>query len=162
MNIDLKKICGGLILVIGMLAFIISISNNNLNFALIYLTAALILWVLYGFLLDAFDIRIFAGIISTSGFLVGLSVFFMYGIEEVPFPIGAIVFHSVGLAGALGIWLFSLFPIVILYQIYSERAKEKLETRFKFSENDPKPEISSEDWEIASDHDSQSGEFEVG
>ena len=117
MKIDMKKICGGLILVIGMLAFIISISNNNLNYALIYLTAALILWVLYGLLLDVFDVRIFAGITSASGFLVGLSVFFMFGIEEVPFPIGAIVFHSGGLAGALGIWLFSLFPLLILHQM---------------------------------------------
>ncbi|SVC28312.1 uncharacterized protein METZ01_LOCUS281166, partial [marine metagenome] len=91
---DFKKIAGGLIFVIGVFAFIVSISNNNLNFALIYLTAALILWVLYSLLLDAFDVRVFAWIISASGFLVAISVFFMFGIEEVPYPVGAIVFHS--------------------------------------------------------------------
>ena len=117
MNIDLKKICGGLILAIGILAFVISISNNNLNNALIYLTAGLIFWVLYGLLLDAFDVRIFAGTISASGFLVAISVLFMFGIEEVPYPVGAIIFHSGGFAGAMGISLFSLFPILILYQI---------------------------------------------
>ena len=115
MNRDLKKIAGGLILVIGMLAFIVSISNNNLNFALIYLTTTLISWVLYGLVLDVFDVRIFAWIISASGFLVAIAVLFMFGIEEVPYPVGAIVFHSEGFAGSLGIGLFSLFPILIIH-----------------------------------------------
>ena len=93
MNIDMKKIISVSVLVIGFFAFILSIYNNNINFALIYLTAALIFWVLYGLLLDAFDVRIFAGVISVSGFLVAISVLFMFGIEEVPFPVGAIIFH---------------------------------------------------------------------
>ena len=75
---DFKKIAGSLIFIIGVFAFIVSISNNNLNFALIYLTAALISWVLYGLILDAFDVQIFAWIISASGLLVAISIFFMF------------------------------------------------------------------------------------
>ena len=162
MNMDLKKMAGGLILVIGVLAFVLSISHNNLNFALIYLTAALIFWVLYGLLLDAFDVRIFAGIISASGFLVAISVFFMFGIEEVPYPIGAIIFHSGGFAGALGIGLFSLFPILILHQLDATNVKEKSKTRSELFENKPEQEIFSEEWEMAAAADLQSGEFEIG
>ena len=162
MNIDLKKIASGLILVIGMFAFILSISNNDLNFALIYLTATLILWVLYGLLLDAFDVRIFAGIISASGFLVAISVLFMFGIEEVPYPVGAIVFQSGGIASSLGIVLFSLFPILILHQMGTENAEIVSKVKHELSENEPEPEIFSEEWEIASDDDLQSGMFEVG
>ena len=112
MKMDVKKIASGLILVIGVFAFIRSISNNNLNFALIYLTSTLIFWVLYGLFLDLFDVKIFAGIISGSGFLVAISVLFIFGIEEVTYPVGAIIFHSVGFAGALGIGIFYLFPII--------------------------------------------------
>ena len=162
MNINLKKICGGLILAIGIFAFVISISNNNLNNALIYLTAGLIFWVLYGLLLDAFDVQIFAGAISASGFLVAISVLFMFGIEEVPFPVGAIVFHSRGLAAALGIGLFSLFPILILHQIGAEQTKKKFKDGHALSNKEPDPEIFSEEWEIASDDDLKSGKFEVG
>ena len=122
---DLKKICSSFILIIGTFAFINSIANNNFNFAFIYLTTALFFWVLYELLLNTFDVRIFAGIVSASGFLVAISVLFMFGIEEVPFPVGAIVFHSRGLAGALGIGLFSLFPILILHQIGAEQTKKK-------------------------------------
>ena len=162
MNIDLKKITGGLILVIGMFAFILSISKNDLNFALIYLTATLILWVLYGLLLDAFDVRIFAGIISASGFLVAISILFIFGIEEVPYPVGAIVFHSGGFASALGIGLFSLFPILILHQRGTKNVQVKSRVEHELSENDPEPEIFSEEWERASADDLQSGKFEVG
>ena len=162
MNIDLKKIVSGLILIIGLFAFIVSISNNNLNFALIYLTATLIFWVLYGLLLDAFDVRIFAGIISASGFLVAFSVFFMFGIEEVPYPMGAIIFHSGGFAGALGIGLFSLFPILMLHQMNATKTMGKPEVLQELYQQEPKSEIFSEEWEMASDDDLQSGEFEMG
>ena len=159
---DLKKIAGGLILVIGLFAFIISISNNNLNFALIYLTGTLIFWVLYGLLLDAFDVRIFAWTISASGFLVAISILFMFGIKEVPYPVGAIVFHSGGLAGALGLGLFSLFPILILYQMDITDTQVKSKVKHKLPKKEPEAEILSEEWEIATDDDLHSGEFEVG
>ena len=159
---DIKKIAGGLILVIGVFAFIVSISNNNLNFALIYLTASLILWVLYCLILDVFDVRIFAWIISVSGFLVAISVFFMFGIEEVPYPVGAIVFHSGGLAGALGIGFFALFPILILHQTGAEKLPPITKTVPTIPREDMEPEIESNKWEMASDDDLQSGEFEIG
>jgi len=162
MNMDLKKIAGGLILLIGVLAFILSISNNNFNFALIYLTSALIFWVSYGLILGVFDVYIFAWIISASGFLVAMAVFFMFGIEEVPYPVGAIVFHSAGFAGALGIGLFSLFPILILLHMGKENAQKRTEIGHVLPEEELAPEILSEEWEIASDDDLESGEFESG
>ena len=159
---DFKKIAGSLIFIIGVFAFIVSISNNNLNFALIYLTTALISWVLYGLILDAFDVQIFAWIISASGLLVAISIFFMFGIEEVPYPVGAIVFHSGGLAGALGIGFFALFPILILYQTGAEKLPQITRKEAVISREDMEPEIESNKWEMASDDDLESGEFEVG
>ena len=159
---DIKKIAGSLILVIGVFAFIVSISNNNLNFALIYLTASLILLVLYCLILDVFDVRIFAWIISVSGFLVAISVVFMFGIEEVPYPVGAIVFHSGGLAGALGIGFFALFPILILHQTGAEKLSKRTRTEPVILKKDIETEIESNEWEMASNDDLHSGEFEVG
>ena len=159
---DFKKIAGGFIFVIGVFAFIVSISNNNLNFALIYLTAALILWVLYSLLLDAFDVRVFAWIISASGFLVAISVFFMFGIEEVPYPVGAIVFHSGGLAGALGIGFFALFPILVLHHTGANKLPQITREEPVMFREEMEPEIESNEWEMASDDDLQSGEFEIG
>ena len=158
---DFKKIAGGLILVIGVFSFIVSISNNSLNFALIYLTVALILWVLYSLLLDAFDVRVFAWIISASGFLVAISVFFMFGIEEVPYPVGAIVFHSGGLAGALGIGFFALFPILILHQTGTEKLPKISRTESVISREDMEPKIVSNEWEMATEEELQSNEWDI-
>ena len=52
--------------------------DNNLNLALVSLTSSLIFWVIYSLILDVFDVRIFAWVISLSGFLLGLFVFFVF------------------------------------------------------------------------------------
>ena len=120
MNLYLKNIACGLILIIGLILFLSSLLNNDFNMALVSLTCALIFWVLFGLLLDTFDVEMFSWVIASAGFLLAISVFFVYGVEKVAHPVGAILFHSSGIAGSLGIVLFSLFPILIMYQINSQ------------------------------------------
>ena len=160
MNQNLKKIASGLILVIGLILFFSSLLNNNLNLALVYLTSTLIFWVLYGLLLDDFDVRIFAWVISATGFLLAISIFFIYGVEEVPHPVGAIVFHAGGIAGALGMGLFSLFPLLIMHQLSSDKT---ISITPVINENDtpPEPELESDDWEFATEEELESGEFDI-
>ena len=157
---DLKKIASGLILIIGLILFFASLVNNNLNLALVSLTSTLIFWVVYGLLLDTFDVRIFSWVISTAGFLLAISIFFLYGVEEVPHPIGAIVFHMGGIAGALGIGLFSLFPLLIMHQLSFDKT---VSTTSVINENNtpPEPELKSDDWEFATEEALESGEWET-
>ena len=162
MKMNLKKIASGLILFIGLILFFSSLLNNHLNLSLVYLTSTLIIWVLYGLILDDFDVRIFAWVISATGFLLAISVFFIYGVEEVPHPVGAIVFHAGGIAGALGMGLFSLFPLLIIHQLSSKKTTSP--TTHKLNENDaaPDPELDSDEWEFATEDELQSGKFEAG
>jgi len=162
MNYNLKKIGGGIILFLGLLLFFTSLGNNNLNLSLVYLTSTLIFWVLYSILWDVFDIRIFAWVISSAGFLVAISIFFLYGVEEVPHPVGAVVFHSGGIAGALGISLFSLFPLLVLHQLNPEKEVTTETLAQAAQEQDVEPELFSNEWELATDDDLQSDEFEAG
>ena len=162
MNQNLKKIASGLILVIGLILFFSSLINNNLNLALVSLTSTLIFWVVYGLLLDTFDVRIFSWVISTAGFLLAISIFFLYGVEEVPHPIGAIVFHMGGIAGALGIGLFSLFPFLIIHQLNSDKSIPISAPVAKEIDTPPEPELESDDWEFATEEELESGEFEIG
>ena len=162
MNLDLKKIAGGMILFVGLILFFLSLANNNLNLALVALTSTLIFWVIYGLLLDAFDVRVFAFVISSAGFLLALSVFFLYGVEEVPHPVGAIIFHAGGIAGSLGIGLFSLFPLLILHQTNTVNPVQKTAGNAEPNDTPPEPELESDDWEFATEEELQSGEFEVG
>ena len=162
MNLDLKKVVGSLILVIGLIFFFSSLIDNNLNLALVSLTSALILWVIYGLLLDVFDVRIFAWVISLSGFLLALSVFFLFGVEEIPHRIGAIVFHTGGIASSLGIGFFSLFPLLIIHQLNSQNISTKLGVLMNEDDFPAIPNLESDDWELATEEERLSGEFEVG
>ena len=161
MTLNLKKIAGVFILVIGLILFFSSLIDNNLNFALVSLTSALILWVLYGLLFDVFDIQIFAWVISLSGFLLALSVFFVFGVEEMPHPIGAIIFHTGGIAGSLGIGLFSLFPILIMHQLNSQNIYAKHGVLINKDSSPTTFNLKSDDWELATEEELKSGEFEV-
>ena len=162
MNQHLKKIASGLILVIGLILFFSSLLNNNLNLALVYLTSTLIFWVLYGLILDDFDVRIFAWVISVTGVLLAISIFFIYGVEEVPHPVGAIVFHAGGIAGALGMGLFSLFPFLIIHQLNSDKITPISTPVAKEIDTPPEPELGSDDWEFATEEELESGDFEIG
>ena len=153
---------GGLILFIGLILFFSSLVDNNLNLALVSLTSALILWVVYGLLLDVFDVRIFAWVISLSGFLLALSVFFVFGVEEMPHPIGAIVFHTGGIAGSLGIGFFSLLPLLIIHQLNSQNVYTKQGVLINEESFPAIPNLEIDDWELATEEEGQSGEFEVG
>ena len=162
MNLDLKKMAGGLILLIGLILFFSFLLDNNLNLALVSLTSALMLWVIYGLLLDVFDVRIFAWVISLSGFLLALSVFFVFGVEEMPHPIGAIIFHTGGIAGSLGIGFFSLFPLLIIHQLNSQNISIKPGVLMNEDGFPAIPNLESDDWELATEEERLSGEFEVG
>ena len=160
MTLSLKKNAGVFILVIGLILFFSSLIDNNLNLALVSLTSALILWVLYGLLFDIFDIQIFAWVISLSGFLLALSVFFVFGVEEMAHPIGAIIFHTGGIAGSLGIGFFSLFPILIMHQLNSQKIYAKYGALMNEDGSPATFNLKSDDWELATDEDLQSGDFE--
>ena len=165
MNQNLKKILSTLILIIGYVAFIMSTSLNNFPLGLIYLSLTIILWLSYVLILDVFDIRLFASIISFSGFMVAIAVFFLFGIEEVPYPIGAMIFHLEGIAGALGIGLFSFLPIIPLFYLDLDKNNLPFFSTTQPSKKVPKEQkiiLDDDEWDIASEEDLQSGEFELG
>ena len=161
MNLYTKKITGILILIIGLTLFFSYLLNNNFNLALVSLTSALLFWVLFTLLLDIFDVQIFSWVISSAGFLLAISVFFLYGVEEVAHPIGAIIFHTGGIAGSLGIGFFSLFPILIIYHLNSQNVQLKSELITNTDDATLEPELESDDWGIATEEELESGEFEV-
>jgi hypothetical protein len=86
----------------------------------------------------------------------------VFGVEEMPHPIGAIVFHTGGIASSLGIGFFSLFPLLIIHQLNSHNISVK--PGVLINENSPPStsNLESDDWELATKEELQSGEFELG
>ena len=102
MNINSKTI-SWLILAGGLFLYLWNITNNQFTYATIFMAGSILLWMFVGFTADSFDNKEFAQVLSGAGFLWALSVFFLYGLEEMSYPAGAIVFHSDGIAKALGL-----------------------------------------------------------
>ena len=77
---------------------------------------------------------------------------------------GAVVFHSSGIAASLAIGFFSLFPIIILYQMSPEKSPQhhKEESLLVEETPDSDSELENNDWEVATEDDLYSGEFEIG
>ena len=159
MNIDLKKIIPNCLLLIGYFIFILLALNNNLIYALIFLTSTLIIFVLYSLLLNVFDIYIFARILSFSGFLIASSILCIFGIEKVPYPVGAFILHPEGFAGAFGISLFSIFPIIIIHQTSNINKENKKSSAI--TSHNLENELNLSEWEIATEDDLLSEEFEI-
>ena len=167
MLLDFKKLLNIIILFIGSVIFLWFLKNNNLNMAIIVLSLTLIIWVLISLILENFDLKSFAWIVSSSGFLLSISIFFLFGVEEVPFPVGAFVFHAGGIAIALGVCFFSIFPLLFLYQGNSNKKIDNLiqtpqKEHSQQIENEPHdPIVDSDDWELVSEEDLHSGDYEI-
>ena len=158
-----KQYIGYSILLLGLISFCYYINAFEFTSASITMLSSVLLWVAFSVYFDNFDKAFFSKILCISGLLLSVSIFFMFGIEEVPFPEGALVFHSDGIALTMLALLISILPILFLSDIqplsdlsntqHSEAQSNITQTRSDEGDID--------DWEVATDIDLESGDFEV-
>ena len=109
-----------------------------------------------------------------SGLIIGVSVFFIFGVEQIAYPAGSIKFKATGIARSLGIILFSMVPALIFYIV--EDTLPKLPTLQKEQLKEPKKqkppfpdkenliiesEYNKDEWEEISEEELSKQEFEV-
>ena len=131
------------------LIYIYNAFMNSFNMALLTVILTLIIFVSLSLMLNIFDLGEFIIILSISGFIVSLTMFFYYGIEEVPYPYGAILFHFDGIWKSLIMCFASSIPLLIFFKGSSNLT------------NSNNIEHYNNDWEIATVDDLDSGQFEV-
>ena len=116
MNIDFQKIVSGLILTLGMILFIFIIMAKEFMFSIIVASFTLISWILYQVLINKkINYKLIGNVIFLSGLIIGVSVFFVFGVEQVAYPAGSIKFKASGIAKSLGVILFSMVPALMFY-----------------------------------------------
>ena len=121
------------LLIIGIIIYLFFVFNHNLPMATISLILFLYAWIIGRVYYKTFDIYELLNKTGYLGALFAATYFFMFGIEEVPYPEGAIFFHSQAVAISLIVFIIS--HIVILY------SKDWLnENRPDFFESLEKPE----------------------
>ena len=139
-----------MMLAIGGLIYLYNAFMISFNSSLLSLVLTLVLFTALSLFFNIFNLKEFMIILSASGFLISLTILFYYGFEEVPYPLGAIIFHLDGILKSLILAFLSSIPLLLLFN--GSGVVENKNTRLKF--HDP-------DWEVATSNDLQSGQFEL-
>ena len=126
--------------------------------ATIVMSTSLLLWVGLNCYFDTLDRLLFSKILSISGIIISISIFFIFGIEEVPFPAGALIFHSYGIAVSLLMILLSLLPLLFISENITAPISSSTQTSYIET---PKSDTINDDWDIATEHDLESGDYEI-
>ena len=159
MHIDSKAI-SWLILAVGLFLYLWNITENEFVHATIFMASSILLWMFVGFINDSFSNNDFALVLSGSGFLLAISVFFIYGLEEIPYPSGAIVFHSDGIAKALGLGIASALPLLFGMSNFEKHHNGSQSQKPNVSAQ-PTKILEDEEYELADIDDLTSGDFEI-
>ena len=122
---------------------------SNFNYALFSLVITLFTFVIFSLILDLFNIKEFIIILSTCGIILSITTFFYYGVEEVAYPYGAILFHFEGILKSLIVLFVSLLPILFLY-----KGNDKINNKLVVDYNDS-------EWEVATSDDLDSGQYDL-
>ena len=157
------------VLGLGLLMYFVFIGSYQFIESTIVILITLLSWSAITTYLDTFDTIIFSKILSSMGFIFAISFFFFFGVEEVPIPKGAMLFSASGIAVTLFIVFASILPL--LYVIHGNRSIDpaNLPTAqvvvqpqpTNVIENSSSTDDINDDWEIATEEDLESGNFEV-
>ncbi len=159
MNMTNKNYMSYTILILGLLSFGFYISSFEFTAASITMLSSILLWLAFSIYFDIFDKMTFSKILCFSGVLLSISIFLLFGIEEVPFPQGALLFHSDGIAITMFVLLLSVLPVLFLSE---NNVVDLMATSQSAEISKPKYEEDlDDDWEEATVEDLESGEFEV-
>jgi len=157
MYID-SKVISWLILAGGFSLYLWNIISSEFVYATIFMTGTILLWMFVGFYTNTFNQTEFAKILSAAGFLLALSVFFLYGLEEMPYPAGAIVFHSDGIAKALGLGIAAFLPILFGIENVSSSATNKTTSKTTQKQT---VVLDDQEFDLADNNDLTSGEWDI-
>jgi len=158
MSHKLKENLPTIEILLGFCIYVYFSIQNSLSIAIVSLILFIYIWLFTNIILNKYNFSSFINLISLSGIVVSITLFFMYGVEEIPYPEGAIVFHLEGLAKSFLLFFFSSIPLILSnykFQFWSLTSDSTINVSSKDIEYD------QEKWEEASLEEVSSGDFET-
>tara|TARA_A100001011_G_C14264535_1_gene824050 strand:+ start:951 stop:1466 length:516 start_codon:yes stop_codon:yes gene_type:complete len=157
------------VLALGLLIYFVFIGSYQFIESTIVILITLLSWSIITIYLDTFDTITFSKILSSVGFIFAISFFFFFGVEEVPIPEGAMLFSASGIAVTLFIVFASTLPLLYSMHGYNSIDPVNLPSSQvavqpqtpNVIENSSSIDDIDDDWEIATEEDLESGNFEV-
>ena len=158
----IKKNLHWIIYLVGLVFYPIIISNAIASLGVIWLMFLLYLWLILSMIIKEYVFKDFLYLLCISGVIVAISLFFINGIEEIPFPEGAILFKLEGVIQALALFFIFTAPLIIynnktlFIPLQSSSPPHKPNKNYKNNETD-----CNENWEEATIEDLETGKYEI-
>ena len=135
---------------IGYIVYIFLIIQTTFSLAALWMMFIVYLWLLSSLYLNKYTFNAFLYIICSAGMALAISFFFLQGVEELPYPEGALMFHTDGIAKSFFLFFICTVPLILV------------KSKTRRCESQPKLNKSSgtETWEEATPEDLDSGNYE--
>ena len=169
MIIELNKDhINSIVLFLGAALYIFYVHAFEFIPSAIILLLTVLLWISINIYFDSFNKAAFSRLLCFSGVVFSISLFLFFGIEELPYPQGALVIHTSGIAMSLFSVLVSVVPMLLITQeesyqnnndpIYIEESNYESHA----PSSAPSQEYDDSEWDVASEDDfAEEGEYEV-
>ena len=145
-----------LILIAGLAIYILLTTAKSLSIAIIWIIFVLYGWVFLSLYLGNFNFQKLLKICCYIGILFSITFFITFGLEEIPYPEGALLFHSKPIAISLLIFFISSLPLIYKIADNQDGAEDK-KTNTVFNQEQ---QSVKEKWEEATLDDLESGNYE--
>ena len=153
---NLKQNIPTIEIILGYIVYIILLIKTSLSFAVLWIMFVIYLWLLSSLSLKKYTYNAFLYVLCSSGMAVSISFFFLKGVEELPYPQGALMFHIDGIAKSFFLFFICTIPVII--NKYTKTTNHKSTKTTKTNQEKPSPE--EEQWEEATQEDLESGNYE--
>ena len=162
MLINLQNNLHWLIYAAALIASICLFCDQLLIFGIVCLLAGIYGWLITALVFRQYLFKYFLYIICASGILISVVFFFINGVEQLPFPKGAILFNGAGVAQALFLFFIFTVPVIVYHHGIDNITRI---TKPTISRNEilssSKINSSDEDWEQATLDDLESEKYEI-
>ena len=148
---------------LGLVVYFIFIFNEQFSLGIIWLIFILYSWTITSLIIKQYSLQTFIYALSFLGIIVSLTIFFMNGVEEVPFPKGAIKFKLEGITQSLIIFFIFTLPLIVFNQKPDNKTEVSAINVESFSPTPASPTSDNQtedEWEEATQEDLESGRFE--
>ena len=148
---------------LGLSVYFVFISQQQLSVAIIWFVFVVYGWTILSIILKTYKLQDFVYIVCFSGIVVAITLFFMNGVEEVPFPKGAVQFKADGIAQSLLLFFIFTLPLIIYSQKNLSVLENNAAPRISINTDDLKSseKAHGNQWEEATQDDLDSGKYEL-
>ena len=147
---------------LGIIVYFILVSNQQFSLGIVWLIFVLYGWTILSILVQSYSLQSFIYALCGFGIIIAITLFFMNGVEEVPFPKGAIQFKLDGIAQSLVVFFIFTVPLIVYQQQTKDNTPVAPSVMIeKPPENNELEDNDNSEWEEATAEDLESGRFEA-